>query len=98
MKVVSAKEVEVFLKDGKILNIIDVREVGEVSAGKIPGSINIPLGLLESRMHELDKSKEYIIVCRSGARSGRAVQFLESKGYTAINVKDGILAWKGKIE
>ena len=32
-------------------------------------------------MHELNKNQEYIIVCRSGGRSARAVQFLESYGF-----------------
>lgn len=48
-------------------------------------------------MHELDKKKEYIIVCRSGGRSGRAVQFLESYGFRAINMVGGMLAWEGKV-
>lgn len=70
----------------------------EVAEGKIPGAINIPLGLIEFRMHELDKSKEYIIVCRSGARSGRASQFLESYGFNVINMTGGMLSWEGKVE
>jgi rhodanese-related sulfurtransferase len=90
MKQVTAKEVENSLKNGKTLNLIDVREVEEVESGKIPGAIHIPLGLLEFRMHELDKSKEYTMVCRSGARSGRASQFLESYGYKVINMTGGI--------
>jgi rhodanese-related sulfurtransferase len=65
MKTMTAKEVEALLNEGKALDIIDVREVDEVAAGKIPGAVNIPLGLIEFRMHELDKSKEYIMVCRS---------------------------------
>ncbi|MEH6996537.1 rhodanese-like domain-containing protein, partial [Neobacillus drentensis] len=56
MKQMTAKEVEELLNQGKNLNIIDVREVKEVAAGKIPGAVNISLGLLEFRMHELDKS------------------------------------------
>ena len=79
------------------LTIIDVREVDEVASGKIPGSINIPLGLLEFRLHELDKTKEYIIVCRSGARSALATKFLESQGFQAINMTGGMLEWKGKV-
>lgn len=98
MKRITAKEVETLLNEGKILNIIDVREVDEVRAGKIPGAVNIPLGLVEFRMHELDKSKEYIMVCRSGGRSGRASQFLESYGFKVINMDGGMLDWEGQVE
>jgi len=98
MKQMTAKEVETLLNEGKKLNIIDVREVDEVVAGKIPGAVNIPLGLVEFRMHELDKSKEYIMVCRSGGRSGRAAQFLESYGFKVINMDGGMLTWEGKVE
>jgi rhodanese-related sulfurtransferase len=98
MKQMTAKEVETLLNQGKKLNIIDVREVKEVAEGKIPGAINIPLGLVEFRMNELDKYKEYIMVCRSGGRSGRASQFLESYGFTVINMAGGMLTWEGKVE
>lgn len=98
MNTFTAKEVENMLKEGKQLDIIDVRETDEVAAGKIPGAQNIPLGLIEARMHELDKSKEYIMVCRSGGRSGRAAQFLEGRGFKVINMTGGMLAWEGKVE
>ena len=98
MKQMTAKEVETLLNEGKKLNIIDVREVDEATGGKIPGAVNIPLGLVEFRMHELDKSNEYIVVCRSGGRSGRASQFLESYGFNVINMAGGMLTWKGKVE
>ena len=98
MNQMTGKEVESLINNGTILNIIDVREVDEVATGKIPGAVNIPLGLIEFRMHELDKAKEYIIVCRSGARSGRATQFLESQRFNVINMTDGMLAWEGKVE
>ena len=96
MKEFTAKEVENLLTQGKKVNIVDVREVEEIEAGKIPGAIHIPLGLLEFRMHELDKSKEYILVCRSGGRSGRAYQFLEGQGFNVINMTGGMLAWEGE--
>lgn len=98
MKEITANELESLLNKGQHLNIIDVREVNEVAAGKIPGAVNIPLGLIEFRMHELDKSKEYIMVCRSGGRSGRATQFLESQGFNVINMTGGMLSWDGKVE
>jgi rhodanese-related sulfurtransferase len=98
MKTMTAKEVETLLHEGKTLNMIDVREVDEVEVGKIPGAIHIPLGLVEFRMHELDKSKEYVMICRSGGRSGRAAQFLESQGFNVINMTGGMLTWEGKVE
>lgn len=96
MKQLTANEVEKLLFQGEKLNIVDVRELEEVASGKIPGAINMPLGLLEFRMHELDKSKEYVLVCRSGGRSGRAYQFLESHGYNVINMSGGMLEWEGE--
>ncbi|MCM3587403.1 rhodanese-like domain-containing protein [Mesobacillus maritimus] len=98
MKKMTAKEVENLLKENKELNIVDVREVDEVATGKIPGAIHIPLGLIEFRMHELDKSKEYIMVCRSGGRSGRASEFLEYNGYKVINMTGGMMSWEGPTE
>ncbi|MCT2345093.1 rhodanese-like domain-containing protein [Niallia taxi] len=98
MKQMTVNEVEALINEGKKLNIIDVREVDEVATGKIPGAVNIPLGLIEFRMHELDKTNEYIMVCRSGARSGRATQFLKEYGFNVMNMTGGMLAWEGKIE
>ncbi len=98
MKSISTDELNNLLSAGKQLNIIDVREPGEVVQGKIPTAINMPLGLVEFRMHELDKSKEYIMVCRSGGRSGQATMFLESQGYNVINMNGGMLAWEGEVE
>lgn len=98
MKSISTDELNNLLAASKQLNIIDVREPGEVVQGKIPTAINMPLGLIEFRMHELDKSKEYIMVCRSGGRSGQATMFLESQGYNVINMNGGMLAWEGEVE
>ncbi|MFB7138763.1 rhodanese-like domain-containing protein [Gottfriedia sp. NPDC056225] len=98
MKEITSIELENHLKTGKEVNIIDVREVDEVAAGKIPEAVHIPLGLIEFRLHELDKSKEYIMVCRSGARSGRATDFLQIHGYNATNMIGGMLSWEGSVE
>ncbi|MDM5250666.1 MULTISPECIES: rhodanese-like domain-containing protein [unclassified Lysinibacillus] len=97
MKAISAKEVQQALEQGQALNLIDVREIDEVESGHIPGIIHIPLGLLEFRMHELNKNEPYVIVCRSGGRSGNATQFLESQGFDVTNMVDGMLAWEGEV-
>ena len=75
MKEMTAKELEEKLLRKEAVNIVDVREVEEVAEGKIPEACNIPLRILEFRMHELNKKKEYIIVCRSGAKCKRAFNF-----------------------
>lgn len=98
MKEITAKEVQHRLENGELLNLIDVREVDEVQVGHIPGIINIPLGLLEFRTHELDKNKTYIMVCRSGERSGKATQYLQDQGFDVTNMQGGMLAWEGNIE
>jgi rhodanese-related sulfurtransferase len=98
MKTLTANEVKNLLEQGKKLNIVDVREDDEVAAGMIPGAKHIPLGSVEARTNELDSSKEYIMVCRSGGRSGRATQILEEKGYDVTNMEGGMMSWDGPTE
>jgi len=98
MKEILAKEVQQALEQGQPIHLIDVREVDEVEAGHIPGIIHIPLGLLEFRMHELNKNESYVVICRSGGRSGQAVQFLESRGFDVVNMVGGMLAWNGEVK
>ena len=96
MKRFTAKEVQEKLENGEQLNIIDVREVDEVKEGEILNAIHIPLGLVEFKMNELDKKKQYVMVCRSGARSGRAATYLEGQGFDVINMDGGMMAYEGK--
>ncbi|KMY33882.1 rhodanese domain protein [Lysinibacillus xylanilyticus] len=98
MKEISTKEVQQALEQGQAINLVDVREVDEVESGHIPGIIHIPLGLLEFRMHELNKNESYVMVCRSGGRSGSATQFLESQGFNVSNMVGGMLAWDGEVK
>ncbi|MGG4263850.1 rhodanese-like domain-containing protein [Peribacillus simplex] len=98
MKEILPNEVSALLNGNSPVHIIDVREVDEVKAGKIPNALNIPLGLVEFRVQDLDKSKEYIMVCRSGGRSSRAVQLLEDHGFKALNMVGGMNEWEGPIE
>ncbi|MED3911901.1 rhodanese-like domain-containing protein [Peribacillus simplex] len=98
MKEILPNEVKALLKGDSPVHIIDVREVDEVKAGKIPNALNIPLSLVEFRLQDLDKSKEYIIVCRSGGRSSRAAQLLENHGYKVLNMMGGMNEWEGPTD
>ncbi|CAM4117306.1 rhodanese-like domain-containing protein [Cytophagaceae bacterium 50C-KIRBA] len=78
------------------LYIIDVREEHEFDEFNI-GAQLIPLGELPERLDEIeaDKDAEIIVHCRSGARSGRAQQYLSSEGYGNVrNLVGGMLAWQ----
>ncbi|MCA0971278.1 rhodanese-like domain-containing protein [Halobacillus litoralis] len=95
MKTIQPKEVEQKLNQGENLNIIDVREDDEVAEGMIPGAKHIKLGTIDERAGELDSSKSYIMVCRSGGRSGKATQILEQKGLDVTNMEGGMMSWEG---
>ena len=98
MKTILPEEVQAKIEAGEKIYLIDVREVSEVEAGHIPGITHIPLGLLEFRMHELDKNIPYIMVCRSGGRSGQATAFLEAQGFNVTNMSGGMLEWTGEVK
>lgn len=94
----TVKEVEEKLAAGEKLHLVDVREDFEVAQGMIPGSIHINLQTIPEKMNQLDKDTEYILICRSGNRSGQAQEFLENNGYTAANMTGGMMNWEGPIE
>lgn len=98
MKTITPTELQSKLESGEQVNLIDVRETEEVAAGMIPGAEHIPLGLIEFKHQDLDKSKEYIMICRSGNRSGQAYRFLEEQGYKVTNMSGGMLEWEGEVK
>ncbi len=65
--------------------IVDVREPFETFFGKAKGAVNIPLGKIEDRLSEFQKmSKPIVVYCRSGNRSGQAMNYLKTQGITDI--------------
>jgi adenylyltransferase/sulfurtransferase len=79
--------------------VLDVREPHEYQICRIPGANLIPLGELPKRVHELDSSEEIVAYCRSGVRSGKAVDFLRQAGFRKVkNMVGGILAWSDKVD
>lgn len=71
--------------------LVDVRESHEWSAGHAPGAVHVPLG--ELRPDRLPAAERLLCICRSGARSSRAVAALRNAGYDAVNVDGGMNAW-----
>ena len=74
---------------------IDVRTPMEYNAGHVDGSRLMPLDEIDQWADSLDENKTYLIMCRSGGRSGMACQFLAQKGVSkTINMMGGILDWE----
>ncbi len=89
------EEVKERLSRNEKLNIIDVREPEEVAQGMIPGAKHIPLGELPSRHAEIEQTGEIIVVCRSGNRSGKACEYLQSLGIAGLkSMAGGMLSWE----
>jgi rhodanese-related sulfurtransferase len=75
--------------------LVDVREPVEHAEVHIPGARLIPLGQLEQRVEEIDRSCPVVVMCQSGKRGAEAREKLTKLGFTGVrNLDGGILAWK----
>lgn len=96
MEDIQIEELKTRMDQGELLNIIDVREEYEFDEFNI-GAKLMPLGELPDRLDEIEawKNQEVILYCRSGARSGRAKEYLISEGFTnPRNLIGGMVAWQ----
>jgi adenylyltransferase/sulfurtransferase len=84
---------------GEELTLVDVREPNEWAISDLPGSVKIPLASLPQRLAELPQDGEIVVYCRTGGRSGNAVQFLRQRGYErSYNLTGGINRWADQID
>ncbi len=90
------------LRKDTSIQIIDVRTPGEVSDGYIPGTtlfFDINSDDFDAKIDKLDKSKKYIVYCKSGGRSSRAVETMSEKGFKYIyELEGGISSWSGELK
>ncbi|GAL22245.1 phage shock protein E [Vibrio maritimus] len=70
--------------------VIDVRTPAEFSEGHLDQAVNYPLSELDKYIGNLDKSQPIVLYCRSGNRSSQALQYLSSKGFTALHNAGGL--------
>jgi rhodanese-related sulfurtransferase len=91
-RTVSVAEAAALRDDGAF--VLDVREPDEWAAGHIPGATLIPLGLLASRVGELDRDQRIVVVCRSGNRSAEGRDILLGAGFPSVtSVEGGMTDW-----
>lgn len=88
---VSVEQLESLLGNG--VQLFDVRMPDEFEEAHVPAAQLIPLPSLPERLGEFPDDATVYVICKSGARSLKACEFLESQGYSAINVTGGTMAW-----
>lgn len=100
MQEITATELKQKMDAGEDIQIIDVRQPDENAFARIEGSKLIPLGEILTRMNELDATKETVVHCKAGGRSGKAIEALERSGFKGKlkNLKGGITAWSNEVD
>ena len=77
------------------LQIVDVRNPGEVTAGTIPNALTIPVGQLPARLDELDPATPTVVYCAGGYRSSVAASLLRRNGFADVSdILGGYGAWE----
>jgi NADPH-dependent 2,4-dienoyl-CoA reductase/sulfur reductase-like enzyme/rhodanese-related sulfurtransferase len=72
--------------------LLDVRHPVELAVECEPRAVNIPIGELRSRLDELPRDKEILVICRSGQRAYYATRMLLQKGFKARTLSGGMLS------
>ena len=73
--------------------VFDVREPDEYEEVRVPDAVLVPLATVPEEIEQFEGVDTVYVICRSGARSRKAVEFLRANGVDAVNVAGGTLAW-----
>ena len=77
--------------------ILDVRTPGEFAEGHLDGAVNLDVQspTFEKRLRALDRTRSYLVYCRTGNRSRRATIAMQARGFRSIfHMTEGIVKWK----
>lgn len=77
--------------------VLDVRTPAEFGEGHLPEAQNIDIEAADfaTKIAALDENATYAVYCRSGNRSGTALQEMSAAGFTHVyDLADGIVAWQ----
>jgi len=73
--------------------LIDVRNPDEYDEFHVPGAVLIPLPEVPERVAEIPSDERVYVICKTGGRSAKAVEFLNEQGFDTVNVAGGSMAW-----
>jgi rhodanese-related sulfurtransferase len=90
---VSPAELDGLLDEDAVV-LVDIRNPREVELGRIPGSVNIPLAQLRSRLDMLPTDRPIVVHCAGGWRSSVAASLLRAEGFDDVwDLAGGYNAW-----
>ena len=98
MEILNPRTLEKMIAEKADITIIDVRTEEEIAEGVIDGAIHINIFSPDfmNRIDTFDKTKPYVMVCRSGARSGQACMQMMGLGFEKLyNLEGGMMSWQG---
>lgn len=96
---VDSAGLQALMSDGQPLLIVDVRTPEEYATGHIPGSVNHPIGDIDTWAATLQTGQRLCCVCGVGARSRTAAAILVGKGFLSVyNLLGGMQQWTGAVE
>ena len=93
---IDSKEAYGLIKADSNIAILDVHTTKEFADEHVAGAVNIDVNQADftQKIDQLDRSKTYIVYCRSGRRSSKAVGIMATKGFKNLyNVSDGFVGW-----
>lgn len=95
---VSPQQANELIQKGENISVLDVRTPDEYSQEHIEGAILVPLQTLDKNLGLIANVKNHkiIVYCHSGNRSIAASRILVKNGFTPLNLKGGITAWKAQ--
>ena len=64
--------------------LVDVRHPHEYARNALPGSVNIPLQVIQRANRQLHKDTPVLLYCNSGQRSGAAMRLLQACGFSKV--------------
>ena len=94
---VEVLELKKMLKNNEVV-LLDVREPYEIEICKVKGSLFIPMNEIPQNIEQLEKDKRYAVICHSGVRSLYVSNYLNSLGYSTLNVIGGIERWATDVD
>jgi adenylyltransferase/sulfurtransferase len=99
VQTITPREVAAKLANGEDFDLIDVREPNEWQIGHIEGARLVPLSTFPDAIAGLDPSREIVLQCKSGGRSGKAAEALIQAGFKNVsNLVGGILRWSDEVD